>query len=350
MTRFAALVETLLAVTGTLGLAAMPAVSADSVLARQPGGTDQGRVMPGHLAEASAPRDGQPHPDRAGAGNPDSEQEIRSVQEWRAERVAALTSETGWLTLVGLFWLDPGANSFGRAHSNHLVLDHPALAAEAGTFLLTDGRVLFRAAAGSGITHDGRAVSTLELTPDIRGNPTVLQSGSLRFFLIERAGKLGIRVRDLDSPRRRQFEPIDYYPIDPRWSIDARFEEYQPHRRVKIVNILGLEEELDCPGALVFARDGRQWRLDAVLESPSDQTLFVMFADRTNGDGSYGGGRFLHVMLPRDGRTRVDFNESYNPPCAFNDFATCPLPPEQNRLALRVEAGEKAYGNGHGGR
>jgi uncharacterized protein (DUF1684 family) len=330
MTRFAALVERLLAMACAPALAAVAGLGALSI-------------------PAAAAKDESPAPLSTDAGNPDFTQEIRSVRQWRAERVAALTSETGWLTLVGLYWLDNGDNSFGRAPSNHLVLDHPGLAPEAGTFFVGDGRVRFRAVHGSGITYEGRPVSSIDLIADSRGEPTVLESGSLRFFLIERAGKLGVRVRDINSPRRRDFRSIEYYPIDPRWAFDARFEEYQPHHRLRIVNILGLEEELDCPGALVFERDGRQWRLDAVLESPGEQTLFVMFADRTNGDGSYGGGRFLHVPLPHEGRARVDFNESYNPPCAFNDFATCPLPPEQNRLALRVEAGEMAYGNGHGG-
>jgi hypothetical protein len=111
--------------------------------------------------------------------------------------------------------------------------------------------------------------------------------------------------------------------------------------------VLGIEEEMDSPGALTFNIDGRDWRLDAVLQDPNDKDFFVMFADGSNGNGSYGGGRFLHVPFPAQGVSRVDFNQAYNPPCAFNDFATCPLPPYQNRMALRVEAGEKAYGNGH---
>jgi uncharacterized protein len=258
-----------------------------------------------------------------------------------------LTGEQGWLTLVGLFWLDPGDNSFGRAASNRLVLDHPALARNGGKFVLDSTGVRFIAARGSGITLDGQPVSAVPMVIDTRGNPTVLASGSLRFFIIGRSGKLGVRVRDIDSPRRRQFAPIDYYPVGPGWVFNARFEPYEPHRRVRIINILGLEEDMDCPGALLFNKDGREWRLDALLERPDDSTLFVMFGDRTNGKGSYGGGRFLHVPLPAQGFTRVDFNESYNPPCAFNNFATCPLPPEQNKLALGVEAGEKAYGHGH---
>lgn len=282
----------------------------------------------------------------AGAVESAAEQSI--VAQWRQARVAELTGEHGWLSLVGLLWLDSADNSFGRARTNRLVLNHPALAPVAGTFALNSGHVRFTAHRGSGVTHAGRPVTSLDMVPDSEGEPTVISSGSLRIWIIGRGARLGVRVRDVDSPRRRQFTAINYYPIDTGWVFEARFEPYEPHRRMKIVNILGLDEELDCPGALLFNRDGHEWRLDAVLEDPRDQTLFVMFADRTNGDGTYGGGRFLHVPLPSRGTTRVDFNQAYNPPCAFNDFATCPLPPEQNRLALRVESGEKVYGNGHG--
>jgi uncharacterized protein (DUF1684 family) len=279
----------------------------------------------------------------------DAATEQQTVEQWRASRVAELTGEQGWLTLVGLFWLDKGDNTFGRASSNRLVLDHPALARQAGTFTLESNGVHFTARRGSGITHGGLPVTTLDMVTDSQGEPTVASSGPLRFFIIERSGKVGVRVRDVDSPRRRAFVPIEYFPVATEWVFTARFEPYEPHRSIRIINILGLEEDMDCPGALVFNKDGHEWRLDALLESPTDQTLFVMFGDRTNGKSSYGGGRFLHTPLPSQGTVRVDFNQAYNPPCAFNNFATCPLPPAQNKLALRVESGEKAYGNGHGG-
>ena len=277
----------------------------------------------------------------------DTPSEQALVERWRQERVAELTGEHSWLTLVGLLWLDQGENSFGRAPSNSLALDHPALAPQAGKFILDGSGVHFSAARGSGITHAGEPVTSLDLVPDDQGEPTVMSSGPLRIWIIGRAGKVGVRIRDLQSRRLREFKPIEYYPIDSSWVFDARFQPSEPQRRIPIVNILGLEEQLDCPGTLLFEKDGREWRLDAVLEDPHDQTLLVMFADRTNGSGSYGGGRFLRVPLPAAGRVRVDFNESYNPPCAFNNFATCPLPPPQNRLALRVTAGEKAYTGEH---
>jgi uncharacterized protein (DUF1684 family) len=288
--------------------------------------------------------------DAPNAGPADGAAEQRIVEQWRAARVADLTGEQGWLTLVGLFWLEKGPNSFGRASSNRLVLEHPALAPKAGTFVLDSHGIHFTAPRGSGITHAGQPVTSLDMVPDSEGEPTVVSSGPLRIWIIGRSGKLGVRVRDVDSPRRREFTAIDYYPIDAGWVFEARFEPYEPHRHIRIVNILGLEEEMDCPGALVFSRDGHELRLDAVLEDPHDQTLFVMFADRTNGRGTYGGGRFVRVPLPAGGTSRLDFNTAYNPPCAFNDFATCPLPPAQNHLALGVESGEKVYGNGHGGR
>jgi len=161
--------------------------------------------------------------------------------------------------------------------------------------------------------------------------------------VIERAGNLGVRVRDLNNPHRTGFKGLSYFPVSTAWLFDARFEPYQPAHRIKIINILGMEQEYESPGAVVFQKDGREWRLDAVLEEPGDRELFIMFADATSGHETYGAGRFLYVPLPSAGRTRLDFNKAYNPPCALNDFATCPLPPPQNHLKLRVEAGEKTY-------
>ena len=279
----------------------------------------------------------------ATAPGADLESERASIEAWRAERARRLTSDGGWLTLAGLFWLKEGENSFGRAASNALVLDKPSLPDTAGSFVLHDRRVRFVARPGGGVTHDGSPVSSLDLIPDTEGEPTVLASGSLRFFIIERAGNLGVRVRDLDNPHRRDFRGLEYFPVSTAWMFDARFEPYEPARHIRIVNILGMEEDAVSPGAVVFTRGGREWRLDTVLESPGDKELFIMFADGTSGHETYGGGRFLYMPRPPGDRAQLDFNKAYNPPCALNDFATCPLPPPQNRLKLRIEAGEKKY-------
>jgi uncharacterized protein len=278
---------------------------------------------------------------------PSASSETLTLEQWKAKRVANLTSETGWLTLVGLYWLKTGDNSFGRASSNRIVLDHPSLAATSGTFKVRDGTVTFAAAPGATITHDKAPVTSIVMNPDTTGKATTLASGSLRFFVIERAGRLGIRVRDVDHPGRAHFQGLEYFPASDAWIVDARFEPYPADKRIPIVNILGMTEQMVSPGAIVFAKDGREWRLDAILEAPDDTELFLMFADSTSARETYGAGRFIYIPLPREGHVTVDFNRAYNPPCAFNEFATCPLPPAQNRLQMRVDAGEKKYRASH---
>jgi len=277
------------------------------------------------------------------ASRPALQEEQARINAWRTQRVESLTSDGGWLTLAGLFWLKEGDNGFGRDPGNALVLDNPALARTAGRFVLSGHRVRFIADPAAGVSHGGKPVDTIEMKPDTSADPTVLASGTLRFFVIERAGNLGVRVRDLASPHRLQFRGLSYFPVSTGWVFDARFEPYEPVRHIRIVNILGMEEDMVSPGVVVFSRGGREWRLDTVLEQPGDRELFIMFADATSGHETYGGGRFLYMPLPVAGRARLDFNEAYNPPCALNDFATCPLPPLQNRLKLRIEAGEKTY-------
>ncbi len=272
--------------------------------------------------------------------------EQAAIARWRAERVESLTSDNGWLTLAGLFWLKEGDNTFGRAPGNSLVLDNAALADTVGSFVLSAHQVRFAARPGSGVTHDGQPVSTIDLAPDTSGHPTVLSAGALRFYVIERAGNLGVRVRDLDNPHRTGFRGLEYFPVSTDWVVNARFERYQPAHHVKIMNILGMELEMESPGAVVFSKDGRQWRLDTVLEEPGDTELFIMFADATSGHETYGAGRFLYIPTPTGATVPVDFNKAYNPPCALNEFATCPLPPWQNRLKLAVTAGEKKYAGG----
>jgi uncharacterized protein (DUF1684 family) len=245
-----------------------------------------------------------------------------------------------------LFWLNDGPNSFGSDPGNDLVLNNPALASTAGSFEVDGGQVTFTAQADAGVTLDGQPVDAVPLKSDAGGEPTVLASGALRFFIIERGGKLGVRVRDLNNPRRLEFRGLEYFPVSSKWALTARFVPYQPARRIKIINILGMEEDDVSPGAVVFSRNGREWSLDTVLESPGDQTLFIMFADTTSGKETYGAGRFMTIPMPVGGTALLDFNKAYNPPCALNDFATCPLPPPQNRLQLRVDAGELKYRGG----
>src|SRR5579883_1132154 len=261
----------------------------------------------------------------------DFDTEQADVLAWRQQRFASLTSDSGWLTLAGLYWLQQGSNSFGSGAGNDLVLNNAALADTAGVFEVDGGSVTFSAQADGGVTLNGAAVDSVQLRTDAGADPTILASGPLRFFVIERGGKLALRVRDLNNARRLEFRGLDYFPISTQWVVRARFVPYPAGKTIRIVNILGMEEDDPSPGAVVFTRNGRTWRLDTVQERGEAQ-LFIMLQDATSGQETYGGGRFLYVAPPAGGIVTIDFNKAFNPPCALNDFATCPLPPPQNRL------------------
>jgi uncharacterized protein len=184
------------------------------------------------------------------------------------------------------------------------------------------------------------------VSADVTGKPTILQLGSLTFYVIKRGDRLGVRIKDKTSPMLASFKGIDEYPIRPEWRVVARFEPYKD-KKIPIANIIGQVADEKSPGTLVFDWQGKTYRLDA-LDGGEDGSLFVVFGDQTNGKEAYGAGRFLDTDPPKDGKVVVDFNTAYNPPCAFTAFATCPLPPAQNKLAVRVEAGEKKFaGGGH---
>jgi uncharacterized protein len=264
------------------------------------------------------------------------------IEAWRAKRAEALRGPDGWLTLAGLFWLEEGENRLGSDPSNHVLL--PAGAPKfAGTILRSGQTVSIRASPGVLLTHDEKPVVAMPLQTDALREPTILKHGTVSFYVIERGKRLAVRVKNSQSPERLGFRGIDSFPIDRRWRFEARFEPYDPPKPIPIPNVLGTVDDQESPGAVVFDFEGRPYRLDAVTESGTDE-LFLIFGDQTNGTQTYGAGRFLYAAAPVKGKTVVDFNEAYNPPCAFTPYATCPLPPAQNRLPIRVEAGEKKYG------
>jgi len=280
----------------------------------------------------------------------------REVEAWRADRVARLTADDGWLSVVELAWLEEGDNPAGSQPDAVVVLPADQAPTEVGVFTLSDGAVRFRAAPGAagvevvagdapGPVPPGRE---LALATDAAGAPTVLGLGGLRFFVIDRAGRLGVRVKDPDSPARRGFTGLDYFPIGVGWRVEARFEPHAEPKTIPVPNIIGTVYDEPSPGVAVFRLDGATHRLDAIGE-PAGGELFFVFGDATNGVATYGGGRFLDAPVPAaDGRMVLDFNRAYNPPCAFTAFATCPLPPRGNKLPVAVEAGEKDY-HGPGG-
>ncbi|HYG64080.1 MAG TPA: DUF1684 domain-containing protein [Thermoanaerobaculia bacterium] len=269
----------------------------------------------------------------------------QDVESWRKERSDGLRKDDGWLSLVGLFWLDEGENRFGSDPSARVVLPAGKVPANAGTLVRKGNAVTLRVAPGAKVTHQGKPVTEMALDTDAEGKPKVVEMGPVSFFVIQRGDRVGVRVRDKENPALTSFHGMDNFPIDSSWRFEARFEPYQPAKSIPIPNVLGQVSDMPAPGAVVFERDGRIYRLDAI--DGGEGKLFLIFADQTSGKETYGAGRFLDTDAPRDGRVVVDFNKSYNPPCALTPYATCPLPPPQNRLALRVEAGEKTFAGGH---
>ena len=271
----------------------------------------------------------------------------QDIDSWRATRLKNVAGPDGWTTLVGLYWFKEGKNRFGSAPGNELALESPRLPAEAGTFTLSKGGVDFAAAKGADIRSDGKPFTAGKLGTDADKDTTVLTHGSLTFYAIQRVDRYGLRVKDTAADARVHFKGLEYFPLDQKWRFEARFEPHTPMKKIPIINILGMEEDMNSPGTLVFDVDGKEYRLDAVLED-GETDYFIMFGDPTNGKQTYGAGRFMYVKPPVNGVTVLDFNKSYNPPCAFTPYATCPLPPPQNRLPFAVTAGEFKYaGAGH---
>jgi uncharacterized protein len=263
-----------------------------------------------------------------------------SIEEWRRGREARLKADDGWLTVAGLFWLKEGENSAGSAASNSFVLPREAAPERIGSFVLNHGKTVFLAEPGAPVMSNGKPVSTLEMKPDTSGNPDVIAIGSLSMHVIERGKRYGIRLRDKNSRFRREFTRLNWFAVNESYRITARFVPYSPARKIAIPNVLGDTETETSPGYAVFTVDGVECRLEPVLEG--DQLWFI-FRDLTSAKETYPPGRFLYADPAKDGKVVLDFNRAYNPPCAFTPFATCPLPPPQNRLKVRIPAGEKRY-------
>ncbi len=276
---------------------------------------------------------------------PDPEAYRKEIEAWRQERNKGLKEENGWLTLVGLYWLKPGENRFGSDPGNPVILPKGKAPGVAGSLKVEGNAVTVSVEPGVAITADGQEIKPgTALKTDADGKATVLELGSLRFYVIKRGDRLGVRIKDRESPLRAGFKELDTYPIQPDWRVVARFEPYKD-KKISIANIVGQVDDLPSPGAVVFDWQGKTYRLDALEGSP-EGGLFLLFGDKTNGKETYGAGRFLDTDPPKDGKVVVDFNTAYNPPCAFTAFATCPLPPPQNKLPIAVAAGEKKFAGG----
>jgi uncharacterized protein len=263
---------------------------------------------------------------------------------WHNKRVQNLKKETGWLNLVGLYWLRQGENTFGSDPSNYIIFPS-GTPLKIGTITLQDSVAQIKVNNNIDVTIDDNKVKEAFLKNDLSGKSTVMSVGSFKWTIIKRGTKYGIRLRDLNSPDVKNFPGIETYPLDKSWKIEAAYVKFPQPRKIMIPTILGTVEESTVNGSLTFTKDGKQYSFIPLLEEVG---YFLIFADETNGNETYGAGRFLSTALPdSNGKVMIDFNKAYNPPCAFTKYATCPLPPKDNYLHLKVTAGEKKYGLGH---
>ncbi len=271
-------------------------------------------------------------------GDSSNDAYLKEISKWKEKRLERLKSESGWLNLAGLFWLEEGVNTIGSDSSNSIIYPEKA-PPRLGKYLLENGQVRFIPDPGSEVFLDGKPVEELDISTDKTGKPTLLESGSLAWFIIERGNQFGIRLRDYEHPAIEKLTHIETFPADPAWIIEAQFEAYDEARELLIPTIIGTVEKNMCPGILRFQVNGVEQVFYPVA---AGRRLFVIFADETSGLETYGGGRFLYLAQPdRKGRVSIDFNKAFNPPCAFTAYATCPLPPRENFLTVRIEAGEK---------
>jgi uncharacterized protein (DUF1684 family) len=273
------------------------------------------------------------------------------VLAWRDSRRASLLAPTGFVNLAGLFWLDKEVATFGSAPDNDLRF--PAAAdPRIGVFRLTAEGVVMQPRPGVAVYSNDEPVGELLIADDTTDRPVTITHGSLAWTVIKRDGRYAVRLRDFEHPALESFPPLQYFPIDPSWRVEATFERYAEPRRVAASTVIeGLGWNPASPGVAVFEKDGETYRLEAY---ESGERLFFVFGDRTNGRETYPAGRFLYSAMPDDaGRIVLDFNRAYSPPCAFNDFATCPIASPRNRLPLPVSAGElynpDAYAGGTAG-
>jgi uncharacterized protein (DUF1684 family) len=269
---------------------------------------------------------------------PDTATYHQAVEKWRQAYEAQLKSDSGWLTVSGLFWLHEGENTFGSGPLNDIVLP-PSAPASAGSFQFHLGRTTVHLTKGVTASLNGKPAETAEMHPD--SDADQLTIGDLALYVHSSGDRYTIRLRDKNSRLRRDFTGTRWFPVDESYRVTARYVPYDTPKPIEIQNVMGDTLKETIPGYAAFSLHGQALRLDAELIGSGG--LSVVFRDLTSGKETYAASRFLEADPPKDGQVVLDFNEAYNPPCAYNPYTTCPLPPPQNRLPVRIEAGEKTY-------
>jgi uncharacterized protein (DUF1684 family) len=268
---------------------------------------------------------------------------IDSIIAWRKERAENLQQPGNWLSLAGLYWLKEGTNSIGSDPSNSIRFPEQA-PSHLGTLTLEQDQIQFQSAPDVKVNVDGQPLSNARIFTDHDHMTTHMSWQSLTWHIIHRGNRFGIRLVDSLHPALTGFAGIPSYPVDPDWNLPATFQPAQSGEQIDINNVIGMNLSMQPVGKVRFQKDGKTYELTAL--DGGESQYFLIFSDKTTGIETYGAGRYLYIeQADAQGNTRIDFNKSYNPPCAFTDFATCLLPPPSNRLDLAITAGEKEYGH-----
>ena len=264
------------------------------------------------------------------------------ISKWDQERLQSLKSAQGWASLAGLFWLQPGANSFGADTSNAIKFPETA-PGQLGICHLDPDSVWMEFPVDQTVLTAGQPVSRIKMWP-VEGSTPTLEQGSLRWTIIRRGEKVAIRLWDSLSASAQDLHHINRFPVDPVWKLPVKFIPADTPQVVRMKNVLDMNVEQKSPGHLELDLHGKTYSLP-VLEENEDE-FFLLFSDATTGETTYGMGRYLLIPKPAAGDpgTTIDFNKAYNPPCAFTKFATCLLPPAENRIDVPITAGEMNYG------
>jgi uncharacterized protein len=261
----------------------------------------------------------------------------QSFQKWKSELVE--DRKENWLPLAGLFWLKEGESSFGADASNAIIF--PKGPKRAGVFTRHGKEVALSLAPGVRATIAGNPTTETILQPDTSATPTIIEMGSLRFQLIARGERVGIRLKDVESDAARNYRKPQFFPLDLNYRVTAKWEPAKSKQRIDVPNVLGDTTPTPVPGVVSFQLNGQEYRLTALEEGDKGKKLFFVFSDATNQTQTYHAGRFLKADPALTGTVVLDFNRAYNPPCAFTPYATCPLAPKENRLSAAIPAGEK---------
>lgn len=272
---------------------------------------------------------------------------IQKVKAWKQDRIESLKSPTGWLRLDGMFWLNEGVNSFGSGEDQDIQFPDETIPEKAGTIVFENGRVTMNVTDGVTITHQGEPITEIILFDGENEETPHVEHENLEWFIIKRGELVGIRLFNKNNEQADQFSGFGSYPIEEKWNRRALFIPNPEGTTMSVINVLGQEMEVASPGVLEFKIDGEIYTLDAI---DSEDDMFIIVGDQTNKTETYQAGRYMYVDNPEEGSqyTNIDFNKTYNPPCAFNVFTTCQLPPLKNRLEVAITAGEKRPENWQG--